>query len=216
MRLDLGRHLLLLPAPLLRLLLPKCSQWFGPCWKHCIYILSSRLSRDRFLHVQMLDRFCVLMLTSFLLPVFHWRHDNINTVHCSLDQLLISSVCASARETSLLLWAESRVDAGCVRWVVLCFFYQRLTGYRWGTKHRCSNVRYLPCFRKVTHEISDQQPPNFMRFSAPPLMSQGLSHEEATHKSTVPHIRTIRRCKCTSNLSTFYIFFQCNLFCMQD
>lgn len=202
----------------------KCSQWFGPCWKLCIYIFSRSLSqRSSSSHVQM----DLLQLREHIIccsnilpppppPPLIDGMISITIIHFSLHQAVISSVHASAREISLLFYLcgfSGRKFPGGLRRcrpTRLCpdCFYQRLTGCSWGTKHCCSNVRFcwIPLVQKGHTWKLRSATSQFHAFhSSSSQTSHGLSHVKATHKSTISHIPVVHKCKCISNLSPFYI-----------
>lgn len=156
----------------------------------------------------------------------------ITIIFFSLHEVMISSLHTSAQKTSIinlfLCVVLGRKVPGGLRgcWpTCLCplSFYQRLTGYSWGTKHSCSNIRlrWIPLFLKGhTWKLRSATTQFHAAHSCSSQMSQGFSHEATTHKSTMSHIPVAQICKCMyvciSNLSPSYIVFQCNLFCTQD
>lgn len=129
---------------------------FVPCWKLCIYVFSRSLwQRSYSSHVPMdfLQLREHIICCSSILPPPTPLIDcmiSITTIHFSLHQAVISSVHASARETSLLFslcnFSGRKFPGGLRRCrpTRLCpdCFYQRLTGCSWGTKHCSSNVRF--------------------------------------------------------------------------
>lgn len=72
---------------------------------------------------------------------------------------------------------------------------------------RCEVLLNSPSFRKVTHESSDQQPANFMQFTAPlrrRLMASLMWRRPTSLQYLTSQWCTI--CKYIFNLSPFYIF----------
>lgn len=82
------------------------------------------------------------------------------------------------------------------------------TAQMWGSAE-------FPSFRKVTHESSDQQPANFMHFTAPPLrrhMAFLMWRRPTSAQFLTSQWRT------NANIHLLYLpftFFRCYLFCTQ-
>lgn len=188
-------------------------------WKHCIYIFSrSFWQRSSSSHVQM----------DFLQLREH-------IIHCSsilpppprlIDGMIsITSMPVHMKPHYYFLCAfslakssqEVRGDAGrlvCVQTVPTRGWQDgakqpHIAAQTWGSAE-------FPSFRKVTCKSSDQQPANFMHFTAPPLRRHMASLMRK--RPTSPQFLT-SQWRPNANVYLIYLlfrFFQFNLFCTQD